>query len=112
MFTLNGHYIKYLIEVQIDDIEDFIVTKDQQIFLLRRVLNRSFDLVQYTSIGNWCQTIDIDGCGFYGGGLCLLKSGHLAIVLKSHDEYDDDDDDDDDGNHKKEPRGTVIQIFG
>ena len=34
LFTLKGHFVRFIIEMKIYSLEDYIVTKDQQIFVL------------------------------------------------------------------------------
>ena len=86
LFTLEGHFIKFLTEVETNSVEDFIVTKDQQIVML--MVNNSpergsYQLAMYTSSGKLCKTIDIAGYYSHVGdpSLSLLKSGHLAVTL-------------------------------
>lgn len=89
LFTLKGHFVQFIYEFDCKvDINDFIVTKDQQVFVLTVWSGLSLKLVKLclssssssTEIVSH-ETININGRGSLNCELYLLKSGHLAIVL-------------------------------
>ena len=89
MFTLKGQFVKFVLEVETDSIEDFIVTEDQQIFVLRGPKYAFYELDIWRSLPPskssgllLYDTIYINACGFHGARLSLMKSGHLAVELK------------------------------
>ena len=89
LFTLKGQFVKYIIEVKADFPEDFVVTVDQQIFMLKKSIWRSYKLERYSSTsGELYETIDIDGCDSWQADLSQLKSGHLAVALHSDHMWD------------------------
>ena len=66
VFTLKGQYVDYLMEVSSKKSEDFVVTKNQQIFMLKKSVWRSYQLEKYSSSGILMETIDIGDAGdFY-----------------------------------------------
>jgi hypothetical protein len=99
LFTLKGEFVKFIFEYNDahHHFEDFVVTKNQEIFMLKRMEEMaSYKLVRYTlSTGALLETIDIDGCDFWKARLTQLRSGHLAIALYSDHMWD-----------------TKVQIFG
>ena len=117
LFTLKGHFVQFIYEFDCKvDIKDFIVTKDQQVFVLTVWSRLSLKLVKLCSSSSTGipssstgivshETIDINGRGKEGCSLCLLKSGHLAIELDDSLHYDDD-------HNFYEDQIRDIQIFG
>jgi hypothetical protein len=94
LFTLKGEFVKFIIEVDCaDKIEDFVVTKNQGIFMIKKT-EYSYELKKYIlSLSSEVvshETIDIDGCDFWKARLTQLRSGHLAVALYSDHMWDTD----------------------
>jgi hypothetical protein len=93
LFTLKGEFVKFIFEYNdaYHHFEDFVVTKNQEIFMIKRIEFGSYNLVKYSlSTGELLETIYIDGCDFWKAHLTQLRSGHLAVALYSDHMWDTD----------------------
>lgn len=93
LFTLKGEFVKFIFEYNnLQQLEDFVVTKNQEIFMIKRFGDYGrYKLVRYSlSTGELLDTIDIDGCNFWKARLTQLRSGHLAVALYSDHMWDTD----------------------